>query len=83
MLIWTESGLYFKCFAFKNLKTEAGLTGLKVVRFSRKSLKLKIVSDMNSTSVTLGKSLVLSALFYKDEDYNGFLRLLVCISTTK
>lgn len=59
------------------------MTGLKLVRFSRKSLKLKIVSDLNSTSVTLGKSLVLSALFYKDEDYDGFLRLLVCISSTK
>lgn len=73
MLIWAESGPYFKCFAFKNLKTGAVWTGLKVVRFSRKSLKLKIDSDLDSTSVTLGKSLVLGALFCKDKDCNGFL----------
>lgn len=42
VLVWAKSGLYFKCFAFKNLKTGAGLSGLKVLRFSGKNLRFFI-----------------------------------------
>lgn len=39
MLIWAEAGLYFKCFARKNLHAGAGLIGLKVVRLRRQNLR--------------------------------------------